>query len=119
MSKGPIDPNTNHGRLMILRRKAGYKNRDDFAKVLGINSSRYCSWETGERRFDFEQVCNICEALGCDPNAIAGISPVYPDDRQSSLNAKFDMLSDENKTLLGYLVTALIDSQNTQSAQPG
>lgn len=40
-------------KLMQLRKAAGYKNRDDFAAVIGVNPLTYKTWETGARNMNF------------------------------------------------------------------
>ena len=52
-------------QLMKLRKAAGYKNRDDFAKVIGVNRHTYRSWESGASMMSLEQAFEVTEALGC------------------------------------------------------
>lgn len=40
-------------QLMQLRKKAGYKNRDDFADKISVNRRTYKSWESGEVNMNF------------------------------------------------------------------
>lgn len=43
-------------QLMRLRKAAGYSNRDDFAKKIGVNKYTYRSWESGAAMMNAEQV---------------------------------------------------------------
>ena len=62
-------------QLMQLRKKAGYKNRDDFAKKIGVNKHTYRSWECGAAMMSLEQAYNITEVLGCTLDELAGRTP--------------------------------------------
>ena len=59
-------------KLMSLRKAAGYSNRDEFAKILGVNKYTYRSWESGAAMMNAEQIWNCAVALGCTPNDILG-----------------------------------------------
>lgn len=61
-------------KLMQLRKKAGYKNRNDFADKIGIERRTYKAWEAGERNMNFPQACMIAEALNCSLDELAGRS---------------------------------------------
>ena len=63
---------------MRLRKAAGYSNRDDFAKKIGVNKYTYRSWESGEAMMSAEQVWNCAVALGCTPNDILGWYEDHP-----------------------------------------
>ena len=68
-------------RLMTLRKAAGYSNRDEFAKKLGVNKYTYRSWESGAAMMNAEQIWNCAEALGCTPNDILGWYEEHPKDK--------------------------------------
>lgn len=65
-------------QLMRLREAAGYSNRDDFAKKIGVNKYTYRSWESGAAMMSAEQVWNCAVALGCTPNDILGWYEDHP-----------------------------------------
>ena len=65
-------------QLMRLRKAAGYSNRDDFAKKIGVNKYTYRSWESGAAMRSAEQVWNCAVALGCTPNDILGWYEDHP-----------------------------------------
>lgn len=65
-------------QLMRLRKAAGYSNRDDFAKKIGVNKYTYRSWESGAAMMSVEQVWNCAVALGCTPNDILGWYEDHP-----------------------------------------
>lgn len=65
-------------QLMKLRKAAGYSNRDEFAKKIGINKYTYRSWESGAAMMNAEQVWNCAVALGCTPNDILGWYETHP-----------------------------------------
>ena len=65
-------------QLMRLRKAAGYSNRDDFAKKIGVNKYTYRSWAAGAAMMSAEQVWNCAVALGCTPNDILGWYEDHP-----------------------------------------
>ena len=87
-------------RLMELRKRAGYRNRDEFARVLGINKHTYRSWETGAAMMSLSQAYDVALALGCTLNDLVGMdSPVrhYLDPRQAELNRCWESLDPERQ----------------------
>lgn len=87
-------------QLQRLRKEAGYKNRDDFALALGVKATTYKTWETGTRKFSFEQACMIADFLNCSLDELAGRFEYvgsYSDDRQRELNNNYEALSNEGK----------------------
>lgn len=58
--------------LMMLRKKAGYSNRDEFAEKIGVNVNTYRSWESGTVTMNAAQLWKCAEALECTPNEIIG-----------------------------------------------
>lgn len=65
-------------QLMRLRKAAGYSNRDDFAKAIGVNKYTYRSWESGAAMMNAEHIWNCAVALGCTPNDILGWYEDHP-----------------------------------------
>lgn len=71
--------------LQKLRKQAGFKNRDDFAKILGVNKYTYRSWETGAAMMSLEQAYNCCKALGCTLNDLVGMGERKVSDEELGL----------------------------------
>ena len=96
-------------KLMELRKKAGYKNRNDFADALGINQNTYKSWETGRTKLKLEDACIIADFLNCTLDELAGreVPPpkVFTDKRQERMNHCYSMLNDESKEQLAGLAS--------------
>lgn len=87
-------------KLMQLRKNAGYKSRDDFAKALGVKPRTYAAWETGERRLKLEDACMIADELDCTLDELAGRYKYvgsYADPRQRSINDDFAKLDEPSK----------------------
>lgn len=88
---------------MNLRKRAGYTNRDDFAKALGVSESRYKSWETETRRLPIADACEIADFLGCTLDELAGrdFAPSeYSDPRQAELNHAWASINEQRKERL-------------------
>lgn len=75
-------------QLMKLRKAAGYSNRDEFAKKIGVNKYTYRSWESGSAMMNAEQVWNCAVALGCTPNDILGWYETHP--REESFSDTYE-----------------------------
>lgn len=75
-------------QLMKLRKAAGYSNRDEFAKKIGVNKYTYRSWESGSAMMNAEQVWNCAVALGCTPNDVLGWYESHP--RESSAMGTYE-----------------------------
>lgn len=76
-------------QLMKLRKAAGYSNRDEFAKKIGVNKYTYRSWESGSAMMNAEQVWNCAVALGCTPNDILGWYETHP--RKESFSDTYEL----------------------------
>ena len=89
-------------QLMKLRKAAGYKNRDDFAKVIGVNRHTYRSWESGASMMSLEQAFEVTEALGCTLDELVGREPSrnYVDRRQAAVNGYYESMSEDGKNTL-------------------
>lgn len=55
-------------RLTRARERAGYKDAEEFAAILGVSGARYRYWERGESAPRLEMFTRICEALKVSPN---------------------------------------------------
>lgn len=89
-------------QLMKLRKRAGYKNRDDFAAKLGVNRHTYRSWETGAAMMSLEQAYKVTEMLGCTLDELVGREPTrsFSDPGQSALNACYENMNEDGKGTL-------------------
>lgn len=87
--------------LKELRTKKGI-SQDELAKQLGIKTSRYGTWERGERMPSLEQAYNCAIALGCTLNDLVGmkVDRVYVDPRQAAINGHFESFNDSGRTEL-------------------
>lgn len=88
-------------QLMRLRKKAGYKNRDDFAAALGVNPFTYKGWEAGRTRLKLDDACDIADLLGCSLDELAGrdFQPdACSDPRLQVLNHSYSLLNDQSKS---------------------
>lgn len=61
-------------RLMELRKKAGFKNRDEFANEININKHTYRTWEVGSTIMSLEQACLVADKLDCTLDELVGRS---------------------------------------------
>ncbi len=79
-------------QLMKLRKKAGYKNRDQFAEKIGVNKYTYRSWETGAAMMNLEQACMVADVLECTLDELAGREPPagWTDEFQAELNRFYE-----------------------------
>lgn len=87
-------------QLMRLRKKAGYKSRDEFASALGVNPLTYKGWETGRTRLKLDDACDIADLLHCTLDELAGrdFQPAaYSDPRQQALNHSYSLLDEKSK----------------------
>lgn len=87
-------------QLQQLRKSAGYKSRDDFAAVLGINPLTYKGWETGRTRLKLEDACLIADILKCSLDELAGrydYVGTYSDARQEAMNRDYLSLDEPSK----------------------
>lgn len=87
-------------RLKYLRKAAGYRSRDAFASVIGVNPRTYKTWESGERNMSFSQACMVADALGCSLDELAGRTEyvgTYSDQRQAELNDDYLSLTEAGK----------------------
>lgn len=89
-------------QLMKLRKRAGYKSRDDFAAKLGVNRHTYRSWETGAAMMSLEQAYNVTEVLGCTLEELVGREPVrsFADPGQAALNACYENMNEDGRGTL-------------------
>ena len=109
-------------QLMRLRKKAGYKNRDDFAVALGVKPLTYKGWETGRTRPKLDDACKIADLLHCTLDELAGrdFQPAaYSDPRQQALNYSYSMLDDRSKGELSGLAATMTADPSRLAAKSG
>lgn len=89
-------------QLKLLRVRAGL-SQDEMAERLGIKTSRYGTWERGERMMSLEQACQVAEVLGCTLEELVGRSSAIPqrptasDPSLSELNDCWEAASDSGR----------------------
>lgn len=95
-------------QLKRIRKMRGF-NQDEIAQELGVKTSRYGTWERGERNMSFPQACAIADILDCTLDEIAGRKPVreYTDSRQEQLNGCYESLNEESKTEVSNMVKSI------------
>ena len=95
-------------QLKRIRKMRGI-NQDEIAQELGVKTSRYGTWERGERNMSFPQACAIADILDCTLDEIAGRKPTreYTDLRQEQLNGCYDSLNEESKTQVSEMVKSI------------
>ncbi len=59
-------------KLKEYRKQAGYKSREKFSEVLGVNKWTYAGWEYGSAAMNIEQLWQCCVALDVSPNEMLG-----------------------------------------------
>ena len=89
-------------QLKLLRVRAGL-SQDEMAERLGIKTSRYGTWERGERMMSLEQACQVAEVLGCTLEELVGRSSAITqrapatDPSLSELNDCWEAASDSGR----------------------
>lgn len=109
-------------QLMRLRKKAGYKNRDDFAAALGVNPLTYKGWETGRTRLKLDDACDIADLLDCTLDELAGrdFQPAaYSDPRQQALNHSYSLLDEKSKGDLAGIASTFTADPSRLAAKSG
>lgn len=109
-------------KLMQLRKAAGYKNRDDFAAVLGVKPRTYKTWESQESNMSFAQACMVADALHCSLDELAGRTEFvgsYTDQRQAIMNEDYAHLSDAGKDAAAGAVRGIRASEGSRVQTAG
>ena len=65
-------------RLKELRKAAGWRTAEDFAKHIGIPTKTYRNYEQGVRNLYLDVACELCDALGCTLDELAGRETAAP-----------------------------------------
>lgn len=89
-------------QLKKLRKRKGI-SQEEMAVSLGIKTSRYGTWERGERMPSLEQAYNCAVILGCTIDEICGYNPpkkTYTDPLQERLNGYYESMNEKGQSLL-------------------
>lgn len=87
-------------QLKRIRIDRGF-SQEELAQKLGIKTSRYGTWERGERMMNLEQAYNCAVALGCTIDEIAGMPPrgcTYADAGQRQINDQYEDMNARGRT---------------------
>lgn len=111
-------------QLKAIRKRAGFKNRQEFVDALGdsYNVRKITSWENGERMPSLEQACELADFLHCTLDELAGRDyspPEYSDPRQQSLNTCYAQLNDKSKGELAGLASTMTADPSRLSVKSG
>lgn len=99
-------------QLKKLRTLKGL-SQDEMAEKLGVKTSRYGTWERGERMLSLKQAYDCAVILGCSIDAIAGYTPPvsYSDPAQEALNGYWESMNRKGRS-------ALLNSAELMSGSP-
>jgi len=88
-------------KLKQLRRRAGL-SQDEIAERLGVKTSRYGTWERGQRMMSLAQAYDCAVALGCSIDEIAGheVAQSFSDPREAELHRCWQGCTEENRHAL-------------------
>ena len=77
-------------------------SQDEMAEKLGIKTSRYGTWERGERMPSLKQAFDCAVILECSIDDIAGYTPSveYADPDQQALNHYFESMNHDGRATL-------------------
>lgn len=59
-------------KLKELRRRAGYATAEAFAEAVGMSVHTYRRYESGSINLYLDTACDLCDALGCTLDELAG-----------------------------------------------
>lgn len=98
-------------QLKKLRTLKGL-SQDEMAEKLGVKTSRYGTWERGERMLSLKQAYDCAVILGCSIDAIAGYTPPvsYADPAQEALNGYWESMNDDGRERLLGIAELAADS---------
>ena len=90
-------------------------SQDEMAKALG-KTSRYGTWERGERAMSFSQAIACSEILGCSLDELAGrqVGVSFTDDGQAALNAYYESMNDQGRETLVQTARLMSGSPDTR-----
>lgn len=111
-------------QLKALRKRAGFKNRQEFVDALGdgYNVRKITSWENSERMPSLEQACDLADFLHCTLDELAGRDfspPSYSDQRQQALNTCYERLNDRSKGELAGLASTMTADPSRLASKSG
>lgn len=90
--------------LRELRNKAGI-SQEEMAERLGVKTSRYGTWERGDRMLSLEQAYNCALVLGCTIDEIAGYEHAGPaarfaDPYQAELHECYEASTPDGRSVI-------------------
>ncbi len=105
-------------QLKKLRCAAGL-SQDEMARRLEIKTSRYGTWERGERTISLPQAIACAEILGCSLDELGGRSTpaiTYTDERQALLNDCYELLNEKSKSHMVEFVASYTADPNRRAS---
>lgn len=96
-------------------------SQDEMAKALGIKTSRYGTWERGERAMSFSQAIACSEILGCSLDELAGrqVGVSFTDDGQAALNGYYESMNSQGRETLVNTARLMSGSPDTRIEKDG
>jgi len=91
-------------QLKTLRRAAGYRNRDLFAREMGVTARTLKAWECEEVNMPLAMACRAADILGCSLDKLAGRSRdedgyFAVDERLVEIRKNFETLDETGRDL--------------------
>lgn len=96
-------------------------SQDEMAKALGIKTSRYGTWERGERAMSFSQAIACSEILGCSLDELAGrqVGASFSDSGQAALNGYYESMNSQGRETLVNTARLMSGSPDTRIEKDG
>ena len=96
-------------------------SQDEMAERLGVKTSRYGTWERGERTMSFQQAIACAEILGCTTDELAGRKPVrsFADPDQAALNGYFESMNERGRSALVESARLMSDGDSVRIEKDG
>ena len=91
------------------------------AQDLGIKTSRYGTWERGERAMSFSQAIACSEILGCSLDELAGRQRFtsFADSGQAALNGYYESMNSQGRETLVQTARLMSGSPDTRIEKMG
>lgn len=89
-------------QLKKIRTEKGY-SQEKMAQLLHIKTSRYGTWERGERAISFSQAIDCADILGCTLDELAGRNAAracFSDKTQESINSNYEAMNNHGRQRL-------------------
>lgn len=96
-------------------------SQDEMAERLGVKTSRYGTWERGERTMSFPQAIACAEILGCTTDELAGRKPVrsFADPDQAALNGYYESMNERGRSALVESARLMSDGDSVRIEKDG